>query len=708
MAQIIDPLEDAANTIQGFNNETNDLIALGGDDTIIGANLEDFIRGGRGNDTITGGTGADTVRFEYNASDYISEFPQPDGFPVPLLEKWGHDVWTDFSIAEGDKLDVSDAGMGEQIDHAWGIGELETIIANSSIVNGALRFTWGSASITLQGVTSLDQLIASMFVFDTVDYDDYVLNFSEDLVPDLIGDDVQAYGGGNDTASGGGGKDQLYGEQGDDNLDGGTGDDTLYGGSGNDTLYGGADGADVLYGGAGNDILSSNNTRNEIDKLYGGAGNDTYILSDMGEFDSDVRRSDIFEDADGGIDTLIYKGIFYQYSSLGFPLWFAHVALPDNVEWGIGTGSALFMLGNALDNTLIGTNKVLDTDPGSTVAVNDLRGLGGNDTIYGQAYSDYLEGGTGNDSLMGQGGNDSLSGDGDNDTLEGGAGNDKIWGGTGYDQLFGDDNNDDLYGDGDIDDLFGGAGNDTLRGGDGNDKLFGDGDNDRLDGGANSDTLNGGSGNDTFITSSGNDEVFGDTGNDTVTGIRAGAFFFDGGAGVDKLDMSDATGKISLTLKGSNLAYVFVNRVFDDTIKNVESVTGGKYADSLIGDAAANWLHGGLGLDTLTGGAGADRFVFATKPSSSSNYDRITDFKTSDDKIALDETIFKKIGPTLSSSEFVTGTKAKDSNDYIIYNRAAGTLSYDADGSGSGAAVKFAVVKSGLILKNTHFMLDDF
>lgn len=673
MAQIIDPLADAANTIQGTAGETNDLIALGGDDTIIGANLADFIRGGRGNDTITGGAGADTVRFEYNSLDYISEFPQPDGFPVPLLEKWGHDVWTDFSIAEGDKLDVSDAGMGEQIDHAWGIGELETIIANSSIVNGALRFTWGSASITLQGVTSLDQLVASMFVFDTVEFNDYVLNFSEDLSPDLIGDDVQAYGGGSDTASGGGGNDQLYGEQGDDELDGGTGNDTLYGGSGNDTLYGGRD-SDHLYGGSGNDILSAlSDDEHSNESMYGGDGDDIYyvdtlIFSPL-SFEL-LKRDSVWEEENGGIDTVVWSGASLLGNFYGYKL-------PDNVENFINKSGAfvgvpsqqfpqvqavLGGIGNELNNVMIG----------SADFMNNLNGEAGDDELWGNYREDELRGGAGNDVLHGEGRRDVLLGEDNEDTLHGGDGNDR---------------------------LEGGRHNDTLNG---------DAGNDSLDGGTHSDTLNGGSGNDTFITSSGNDEVFGDTGNDTVTGISAGAFFFDGGAGVDKLDMSDATGRISLTLKGSNLAFVFVNRIFDDTISNVESVVGGKFADSLIGDAAANWLDGGLGLDTLTGGAGADRFVFATKPSSSSNYDRITDFKLSDDKIALDETIFKKIGPTLSSSEFVTGTRAKDSNDYIIYNRNLGTLSYDADGSGSGAAVKFAVVKSGLILKNTHFMLDDF
>lgn len=688
MARIIDPLEDQPNTIQGIGGEENELIALGGDDTILGADLADFIRAGRGNDTITTGSGGDTVRFEYNNSDYVAEQPDPITGLVTLLETWGNDVWTDFSIAEGDKLDVSDIGVGEQFDHSFGIGELETIIANSSIVGGNVRFTWGSISITLEGVTSLDQLVASMFVFDAVDFDDNVIYFSETFVPALIHNDLEALGAGNDRAEGGGGNDTLYGEQGDDTLLGGTGDDKLYGGSGDDDLKG-EDGTDHLYGGAGNDTLTSTNGLDEIDQLYGGAGNDTYIISSMGEYDGSVRRADIHEGLDEGIDTLIYSGSFYGYFSLGFPLLFAPVVLPDNVEWGIGTGSALFMDGNDLDNTLVGTSTILDPAP-LTLFINNLRGFAGNDTIYGQAYRDMLEGGDGDDTLLGQGGRDDLSGNADNDTLWGGLGDDVLRGGTGLDHLHGEGDNDKLYGDDNDDVLHGGAGNDTL------------------DGGRQSDEIYGEDGNDTIITSSGNDEVYGGIGNDTVTGITAGSFFFDGGAGLDTLDMSDAAGRISLTLRGSNLGYVFVNNIFNDTIKNVESAIGGKYADSLIGDAAANWLNGGLGLDTLTGGAGADRFVFTTRPSTSTNWDMIRDFKPGDDKFALDTAIFARIGPTLTASEFVTGVRAKDANDFIIYNRGTGALYYDADGSGAGAAVKFAQITAGTVLNYTHFILGDF
>jgi hypothetical protein len=44
------------------------------------------------------------------------------------------------------------------------------------------------------------------------------------------------------------------------------------------------------------------------------------------------------------------------------------------------------------------------------------------------------------------------------------------------------------------------------------------------------------------------------------------------------------------------------------------------------------------------------------------------------------------------------GPKAGDANDYIVYDKGTGVVSYDADGNGRGAAVAFAKVKPGTAL----------
>jgi Ca2+-binding RTX toxin-like protein len=146
----------------------------------------------------------------------------------------------------------------------------------------------------------------------------------------------------------------------------------------------------------------------------------------------------------------------------------------------------------------------------------------------------------------------------------------------------------------------------------------------------------------------------------------------------------------------------------------MENVWGSNFADEIFGNQLANnlrgyagddYINGGQGNDTLSGGTGSDLFVFHTKPSKSANRDRISDFNVKYDSIWLDNATFKKLGsagdsenPAQLKRYQFSLTKARDSNDYVIYNKKTGVLSYDADGSGSKAAVEIAVMSKNLAL----------
>lgn len=92
-----------------------------------------------------------------------------------------------------------------------------------------------------------------------------------------------------------------------------------------------------------------------------------------------------------------------------------------------------------------------------------MQGLAGNDQLYGFGGNDQLEGGAGDDRL--QGGNGSNTGSGD-DVLIGGEGNDILVGEDGNDQLDGGNGDDHYY-------YYAGTGQDTLTdSGDGQDVLF--------------------------------------------------------------------------------------------------------------------------------------------------------------------------------------------------------------------------------------------
>ncbi|WP_157934054.1 M10 family metallopeptidase C-terminal domain-containing protein [Microvirga ossetica] len=218
-------------------------------------------------------------------------------------------------------------------------------------------------------------------------------------------------------------------------------------------------------------------------------------------------------------------------------------------------------------------------------------------------------------------------------------------------------------------------------GGNGNDTLIGNSAANRLEGGAGDDIYHIDSPNDVVVDTSGNDTVY-STFNFSAPGIEN--VFVNG---VKVVSGGVVTGNGFNPIKG----------------------TAGK--NTLVGKDTNDKLYGGLGNDTLTGKGGIDIFVFDTKPNKSTNRDKITDFSVRDDTIWLDNKIFKKLGSkgsesnpaTLKASFFKISDKAKDRDDYLIYNKKTGVLSYDADGSGKGQAVEFAVLKKNLLLKYDDF-----
>jgi Ca2+-binding RTX toxin-like protein len=134
---------------------------------------------------------------------------------------------------------------------------------------------------------------------------------------------------------------------------------------------------------------------------------------------------------------------------------------------------------------------------------------------------------------------------------------------------------------------------------------------------------------------------------------------------------------------------------------------GGVGNDRLIGGAGNDCLAGGAGHDVLTGRSGSDIFVFDVRPARG-NVDRITDFNVVQDVIVLDASVFAAL-PTdstghLAAGALTRGNSASGPGACVIYNVAGGVL-YDADGSGSGAAVQFASLAKGLALSADDFML---
>ncbi|MBJ6126280.1 calcium-binding protein [Microvirga splendida] len=147
-------------------------------------------------------------------------------------------------------------------------------------------------------------------------------------------------------------------------------------------------------------------------------------------------------------------------------------------------------------------------------------------------------------------------------------------------------------------------------------------------------------------------------------------------------------------------------------------VVGTRLKDVLTGGTGADKLKGGYGNDVLTGGAGADVFVFnATlgtwRTDRKKNFDTITDFTPREDRIWLDNKIFKKLGkagsesaPAALKGKFFKLGKAKDKNDYIAYNKKTGVVSYDMDGSGTRyKAVEMMKIATKVSLSAADFLV---
>jgi Ca2+-binding RTX toxin-like protein len=183
--------------------------------------------------------------------------------------------------------------------------------------------------------------------------------------------------------------------------------------------------------------------------------------------------------------------------------------------------------------------------------------------------------------------------------------------------------------------------------------ITGDDANNEIVGKQGSDTLHGGLGDDSLQGNQGKDSLFGDDGNDTL----------DGGNGKDSLD-------------------------------------GGIGDDTLSGGNGKDVLKGGEGADMLTGGRGSDTFVFTDL---SGVADTVTDFKSHLDKIAID---FVPGAPeTLDANHFfLSGDPSGPTpgQEALIYDKATGVLSYDADGAGGAPAVEIAHLNP-----NTELTKDD-
>jgi len=455
----------------------------------------------------------------------------------------------------------------------------------------------------------------------------------------------------------------------------------------------GTEGDDYINGTAGNDIINAHGGNDVIlpgegnDTVFGGAGHDAVGLS--GNYGNDVL------DGGDGFDAI----------NFGPDVGAAVVA---NFAAGTLTGGSGGTVTFTNFDVVSGTVFDDRLDASGVDRWIQLDGGGGNDTLIGGEAGDELNGWDGNDLIQGGGGDDTMDGfnhpmDGA-DTMEGGAGDDFYFVGSGDVAIEAPGNGIDTVnsdvswalGD-NFENLNLRPGAVTANGNSLNNVLTGnDGNNSSINGRAGNDTMFGMGGNDTFDMSTGGTSSYG---NDVI----------DGGGGTDSVEFGgNARSGVTVNLAAGTMSGGGDAGAGSATLTSIENSLGGNFNDSLTGNGGANFFRGSAGNDTLNGGAGNDRlnggagndfFVFAAAPGSA-NSDVVEDFATGVDKLQLEDSVFAAIG---ASGNFAAGdgrfwaaagaTSGHDANDRVIYNSSTGSLYYDADGSGAGAAQLIATLQ---------------
>jgi len=460
--------------------------------------------------------------------------------------------------------------------------------------------------------------------------------------------------------------------------------------------------ANVLKGNAGNDTIAGGAG---ADKMSGGEGDDTYYVDNINDFIDEVST---------GYDVI--------FSSVDF-------TLAAGLEKLTLVGSAIRATGNTgSGNNLIGNDR--DNIINGLTGEDRMEGGLGNDTYYvddtgdlvveaaGEGLADHIVtsvnytvstnvenitgAGTANLTLIGNELDNRITGNAAANTLKGGVGNDVLIGGSGADSMEGGDGND-IYSVDNIADLV----TETSNGGLGGIDIVYSGINYTLGADVEQLILTGsalrGYGNaldNRLVGNSLNNVLYGDVGKDRMEGGKGNDAYYVHDA--DDVIIESATGGIvdSIYTGVSYTLPAYVERMFafgSSAISlsgnNLHNTLGGNLAaNSLRGNAGNDTINGGAGNDSLAGGTGYDVFLFNTALSSSTNKDKIVDFSSAYDTIRLENAIFKSLTRTgvLDKTSFVLGATAKDSNDFVGYNKNTGDLWYDSNGSKAGGFLTFA------------------
>jgi Ca2+-binding RTX toxin-like protein len=375
----------AADDILSGDGGYDQLFGGGGNDHLSGGDLIDTLRGEAGNDILLGGAGADTL--DGGSGDDVLDGGDNGNTLTGGLgadrfiyrRDYGADVVTDFSLADGDVIDISSTGVG----NLAGLS-LRQVGADTQVSFG------GSANLLLKNVNA-----------SALTADDFAFSNSSDPIT------AEAHGLG-------------YG------VVGGFGADTLILNTSLMTqrTY------DVI-GSAGLDTLRLTSKSGFVSSLLGRTNGVEIIDVSFTGAQTAVRVDSAFvAQSDIGFITV-------KVGALGAHIGTSGMVDPSKV---LIDGSGPIVLSNSGGGAVTSAGGAINV-LGST-ATDRIVGAGGADLLDGSQGDDFLSGMGGDDSLKGGDGFDTLDGGAGADLMEGGPGDDLLTGGLGSDRFVGRRGND--------------------------------------------------------------------------------------------------------------------------------------------------------------------------------------------------------------------------------------------------------------------------
>ena len=582
---------------------------------------------------------------------------------------------------------------------------------------GRDRLSGGKGDDYLDGGTGIDTMAGGLgddtyVVDDQNDQVNELANQGTDTVKSSAGyyalsanlENLTLVGKSNSYGVGNSGNNVITGNDGNNALRGGKGNDTLIGGFGNDSyLFSAGDGHDTI------DNFELGAGSSSHDKLAFEGFTASYAVFSRAYNTELQENNDLLITFKNNTNDSVRVTRFFGYQSEG------QFTTAIDSFWFRGTYTLPIesISKDGVDQKIAASTQYASAFGGAMQGVINFA-----NTMVGGNGDDQLYGGSKNDSLSAGGGTDYLDGGLGNDTLIGGLGNDYLYGGYGDDAY--------IFKKGDGNDYIGET-SDQPRGKERNNdvlKIFGFDTKDVHFAQVASDTTN--TRDDLLITFDGSTDSLRIADFFVLDALPCKAFQ------VDRFEIYNTAGKLSAmytaaqmdallgvtdTISGGNRddrLTGFLNRnEFIDGGAGNDVLSGGAGNDYLAGGTGNDTLIGGLGNDVLTGGEGSDVFVFAGVTTASVSWgnqvDRITDFRplsninngdpAPSDTIHLSRGIFRALGAlgTLKEEAFYAAdgaTAGHDADDRVIYNTTTGALYYDADGSGSTAAIQLATLGS--------------